>query len=84
MKVFRLASLTPAELVSSLLAMDVLEPSTKLQVDEANSAIIVYASIADQYVIQSIIERLDGSQRSAQSFSCGGSMPRRSRAVSSS
>ena len=65
MKVFRLATLTPAELVKSLLAMDVLEPSTKLQVDEANGAIIAYASIADQYMIQSIIDRLDGSGRSA-------------------
>ncbi len=65
MKVFRLASLQPSELVKSLLAMDVLEPSTKLQVDENNQAIIAYASIADQYMIQSIIDRLDGSQRSA-------------------
>ncbi len=65
MKVFRLASLQPSELVKSLMAMDVLEPSTKLQVDENNQAIIAYASIADQYMIQSIIDRLDGSQRSA-------------------
>jgi type II secretory pathway component GspD/PulD (secretin) len=64
-KVFRLVSLAPAELVKSLIAMDVLEPSTRLQVDEANNAIIAYASIADQYVIQKLIERLDGSQRNA-------------------
>ena len=63
MKVFRLASLSPGELVESLNAMDVLEPSTRLQVDENNNAIIAYASIADQYVIQSVIDRLDGSER---------------------
>ncbi len=65
MKVFRLASLAPSELAKSLLAMDILEPATRLQVDENNSAIIAYASIADQYMIQSVIDRLDGSQRSA-------------------
>ncbi len=64
MRVFRLASLGPSELVNSLTAMDVLEPSTRLQVDDENNAIIVYASIADQYLIQSVIERLDGSERS--------------------
>lgn len=64
-KVFRLASIAPAELVKALLAMDVLEPATRLQVDENNNAIIAYASIADQYLIQSLIDRLDGSQRSA-------------------
>ncbi len=63
MKVFRLASLGPTELVASLTAMDVLEPSTRLQVDEENNAIIAYASIADQYMIQSVIDRLDGSER---------------------
>ncbi|MCA9132133.1 MAG: hypothetical protein KDA45_03230 [Planctomycetales bacterium] len=64
MKVFRLASLGPAELVASLSAMDVLEPTTRLQVDETNKAIIAYASVADQYLIQSVIDRLDGSARS--------------------
>ncbi|MEZ6134083.1 MAG: secretin N-terminal domain-containing protein [Pirellulaceae bacterium] len=63
MKVFRLASLSPGELVASLTAMDVLEPSTRLQVDETNNAIIAYASIADQYLIQSVVDRLDGSER---------------------
>ncbi|MCA9192075.1 MAG: hypothetical protein KDB03_09940 [Planctomycetales bacterium] len=63
MKVFRLASLSPAELVASLNAMDVLDPTTRLQVDEKNNAIIAYASVADQYLIQSVIDRLDGSER---------------------
>ncbi|GAB5402509.1 MAG: hypothetical protein Aurels2KO_07400 [Aureliella sp.] len=63
-KVFRLASLDPAELVASLEAMDVLEPQTNLRVDSSNNAIIAYASIADQYIIRNLIERLDGSERS--------------------
>jgi type II secretory pathway component GspD/PulD (secretin) len=63
MKVFRLASLSPSELVDSLNAMDVLEPSTRLQVNEDNNSIIAYASVADQFVIQEVITRLDGSER---------------------
>ncbi|GIW97178.1 MAG: hypothetical protein KatS3mg111_0511 [Pirellulaceae bacterium] len=64
MRVFRLASLSPSELVATLTAMDVLEPQTRLQVDAENNAIIAYASVADQFLIQSVIERLDGSARS--------------------
>lgn len=63
-KVFRLASLSPRELVASLTAMDVLEPSTRLQINEENQSVIVYASLSDQYLIQDVIDRLDGSQRS--------------------
>lgn len=63
-KVFRLASLDPAEFVGSLEAMDVLEPQTQLRVDAANNSIIASASLADQLVIQRLIERLDGSERS--------------------
>jgi type II secretory pathway component GspD/PulD (secretin) len=64
MRVFRLASLNPNHLVESLTEMDVLEPGTRLRVDETNNAIIAYASVADQYLIQSVVERLDGSERS--------------------
>ncbi|MFK7736227.1 MAG: secretin N-terminal domain-containing protein [Pirellulaceae bacterium] len=63
MKVFRLAALSPTELVNSLNAMDVLEPATRLQVNEDNNSIIAYASVADQFVIQEVITRLDGSER---------------------
>ncbi|MEM8733239.1 MAG: secretin N-terminal domain-containing protein, partial [Planctomycetota bacterium] len=63
MKVFRLASLSPTELVASLTAMDVLEPATRLQVDDDNNAIIAYGSVADQFMIQQVIDRLDGSER---------------------
>ena len=63
MKVYRLSSLDPKQLVASLLSMDVLEPTTRLEVDEKNKAIIAHASIADQYAIQQTIKRLDGSAR---------------------
>ena len=63
MKVHRLASLDPKQLVASVVAMDVLEPTTKLEVDEKNKSIIVYGSLSDQLVIQQVIDRLDGSAR---------------------
>jgi len=63
MRVHRLASLDPKQLVASVVAMDVLEPTTKLEVDEKNRALIVYGSLSDQLVIQQVIERLDGSAR---------------------
>ncbi|MCU0712023.1 MAG: hypothetical protein MUC43_08190 [Pirellula sp.] len=63
MKVHRLASLDPKQLVASVVAMDVLEPTTKLEVDEKNRALIVYGSLSDQLVIQQVIDRLDGSAR---------------------
>lgn len=62
-KVYRLASLDPKKLVTSLLSMDALEPTTKLEVDEKNKAIIAYASLSDQLIIQKTLERLDGSAR---------------------
>ena len=62
-EVYRLVTLDPKQLVASLIDMDALEPSTRLQVDADNSAIIAYASLADQFVIQSVIDRLDGSGR---------------------
>lgn len=63
LKVYRLASLSPKQLVASLIAMDALEPTTRLEVDEENNAIIAHASLADQYAIQQVIDRLDGSAR---------------------
>jgi type II secretory pathway component GspD/PulD (secretin) len=63
MRVHRLASLDPKQLVASVVAMDVLEPTTKLEVDEKNRSIIVYGSLSDQLVIQQVIDRLDGSAR---------------------
>jgi type II secretory pathway component GspD/PulD (secretin) len=66
MQIYRLASISPKQLVASLLAMDALEPTTTLEVDEANNSIIAHASIVDQFTIQTVIERLDGSARKFQ------------------
>ncbi len=66
MQIYRLASISPKQLVASLLAMDALEPTTTLEVDESNNSIIAHASIADQFTIQKVIERLDGSARKFQ------------------
>ena len=63
MKVYRLQSVDPEQLITSLIQMDALEPQTKLQVDKENNALIAYGSIADHYVIQQVLERLDGSGR---------------------
>lgn len=63
MKVYRLMSLDPKQFVASIMAMDALEPTTKLEVDEKNRAIIAYASLSDQMIIQQTLDRLDGSAR---------------------
>jgi type II secretory pathway component GspD/PulD (secretin) len=63
MRVYRLVSLDPKQLVNSMIAMDALEPSTRLDVDEKNKSIIAYASLSDQMLIQQTIQRLDGSAR---------------------
>ncbi len=62
-QVFRLSSLDPNKLAEIANDMNVLEPSTRLRVDEKNKALIVAGSAADRFVIQSLIEKLDGSAR---------------------
>ncbi len=66
MRVYRLTSLDPKQLVASMIAMDALEPTTKLEVDEKNKTIIAYASLGDQLLIQQTIDRLDGSARDVE------------------
>ncbi len=62
-KVYRLSSLDPEQLVASLMAMDALEPTTRLEADTKNKSLVAYASLADQYTIAKVIEKLDGSAR---------------------
>ncbi|KAA1260913.1 Bacterial type II/III secretion system short domain protein [Rubripirellula obstinata] len=62
-QVFRLASLDAEKLIEIVSEMNVLEPGTRIRVDKDNKAIIVSGSIADRYIINSLIERLDGSGR---------------------
>ncbi|MGB9687282.1 secretin N-terminal domain-containing protein [Thermogutta sp.] len=62
-QVYRLAALDPEPLVKTLRELGGLDPSTRLEVDKQNNAIIAYAPLADHVVIRSVIERLDGSGR---------------------
>ena len=66
MQVFRLASLDSEKLMDSLNSLGGLEPQTKLTVDSDNNALIVYGSLADQVLIKSVIDRLDGSGRKSE------------------
>ncbi len=63
-QVFRLASLDPEKLIEIVGDMNILEPTTRVSVDKENNALIVSGSAADRYIIDSLIERLDGSGRS--------------------
>jgi len=62
-QVFRLASLDPEKLIEILQEMNILEPTTRTRVDNENRAIIVSGSAADRYIIDQLIQRLDGSGR---------------------
>ena len=66
MKVYRLSSLEPKQFVSSLLALNVLEPTTRLEVDDKNKSMIAYASLADHLTIQETLKKLDGSARQVE------------------
>jgi type II secretory pathway component GspD/PulD (secretin) len=63
-QVFRLASLDPEKLIEIVGDMNVLEPTTQIRADKSNNALIVAGSAADRYIIDKLIERLDGSGRS--------------------
>lgn len=62
-QVFRLTSLDPAKLAEIATDMNILEPATKMRVDEKNKALILSGSVADRYIIKTLIDRLDGSAR---------------------
>ncbi len=63
MQVYRLSTLDPQKLVQSLQSLGGLDPTTRLEVDQENHAIIAYASVADHHTIRMTIEKLDGSAR---------------------
>lgn len=60
----RLVSLNPEKLIEIIQDMNVLEPMTRMRADKENRAVVVSGSAADRYIIQSLVERLDGSGRS--------------------
>ncbi|MFO0816344.1 MAG: secretin N-terminal domain-containing protein [Pirellulales bacterium] len=63
MQVYRLAALDPLTVVKLLEESGGLEPTTRVQADEKNKAIVVHGSLADQITIRAVIEKLDGSGR---------------------
>jgi len=66
MKVYRLTSIDPKQFVTSLIALNVLEPTTRLEPDEKNKSMIAYASLADHLTIQETLKKLDGSARQVE------------------
>lgn len=62
-QVYRPTSLDPNKFMNALMEMDALEPGARLSVDEKNKSVIAYASVADHYTIQNLLERMDGSAR---------------------
>ncbi|MGB7324745.1 MAG: secretin N-terminal domain-containing protein, partial [Rubripirellula sp.] len=62
-QVFRLSSLDPEKLIEIVSEMNVLEPTTRVRVDDDNNALIVSGSAADRFIISSLLERLDGTGR---------------------
>jgi type II secretory pathway component GspD/PulD (secretin) len=63
MKVYRLAGLDPESLLKLLEETGGFDPSTRLQVDKTNKALIAYAPQADHLLIQAMVDKLDGSGR---------------------
>ncbi|TWT55588.1 Bacterial type II/III secretion system short domain protein [Thalassoglobus neptunius] len=64
MRVYHLSTLKPDPLVQILTEVGDLSPSTRVQVDSENNAIIVFGTLADHVTVQSLVDRLDGSSRS--------------------
>lgn len=60
---YRLASLDPEALVSTLQEVGNLDPTTRLQVDKTNKAVVVYGSLADHVTVRMLVSKLDGSGR---------------------
>lgn len=63
MQVYRLAGVTPDALVKVLKELGSLDPTTRLEIDQKNRAIIAYAPLADHVLIRTLVEKLDGAGR---------------------
>jgi type II secretory pathway component GspD/PulD (secretin) len=63
MQVYRLSGIDPEPVVKTLQEIGNLDPSTRLEVDKKNHAIIVYAPLADHVTIRAVVEKLAGSER---------------------
>jgi type II secretory pathway component GspD/PulD (secretin) len=63
MQVYRITGVDPEPVVKTLQEIGNLDPTTRLQIDKKNKAIVVYASLADHVTIRSVVEKLSGSER---------------------
>ena len=63
MQVYRLSGVDPEPVVKTLMDIGNLEPSTRLEIDRKNSAIVAYASLADHVTIRAVVDKLSGSER---------------------
>ncbi len=62
-QIYRLVAADPAPIVSVLKDMGNLDPSTRLEVDASNKAIIVSGPLVDHVTVRTLIDKLDGSAR---------------------
>ena len=63
MQVYRLSGIDPEPIVKTLMDIGNLDPTTRLEVDKKNSAIIAYAPLADHVTIRALVDKLTGSDR---------------------
>ena len=63
LRVYRLTGVAPETLVKVLRDVGGLDPSSRLEVDSRNKAVIANAPLADHVMIQTLVERLDGTGR---------------------
>lgn len=61
--VYRLAAVDPEALVKMLKELGELDPTTRVDVDKKNRALIVNGSLADHMLIRTLVTRLDGTDR---------------------
>jgi hypothetical protein len=62
-QVYRLVTLDAAEIAESLAEMEALDPTTRVDADATNNALIVDGSLADHFTIKKMLDKLDGSGR---------------------
>ena len=63
MQVYRITGIDPEPVVKTLQEIGNLDPTTRLQIDKKNKAIVAYATLADHVTIRSVVEKLSGSER---------------------
>jgi type II secretory pathway component GspD/PulD (secretin) len=63
MQVYRLAQLDPESLIRTLQDCGDLDPTTRLEPDRKNNAVIAYAPLTDHLTIRMLVGKLDGSGR---------------------